>query len=203
MRRAAPDGWSAGTARALIAALELKDPYTGGHAERVTSLALQLAVAAELETTVPRLDLETAFLLHDVGKIGIPESILTKPGPLTDRERAVMETHPVLGEKIVAPLGYPACVVEVIRHHHERWDGAGYPDRLAAEEIPAAARVFAIADSLDAMTSLRTYRRPLPLEAAVERIVAEAGTQFDPGLCLIVEETFLGRLAVPLGSLTQ
>lgn len=188
-------GWTMSAARALSAALEMKDSYTGGHAERVTSLALRLARVALLDAALPDVALEAAFLLHDVGKIGIPESILIKPGPLTETERRVMETHPMLGERIVSPLGYPACVIEVIRHHHERWDGRGYPDRLAGHDIPAAARVFAIADSLDAMTSLRAYRRPVSFPDAVAEIVTKAGTQFDPELCALVEQTFLGPTA--------
>jgi HD-GYP domain-containing protein (c-di-GMP phosphodiesterase class II) len=180
-----------GAARALAAALELKDTYTGGHAERVTALASRLAQAARLEDALPSEALETAFLLHDVGKIGIPESILNKPGSLTEPERRVLNTHPILGERIVAPLGLPECVRQVIRHHHERWDGLGYPDGLAGGGIPTAARIFAIADVIDAMTSLRPYRRPVSFEAAVEEIMRHGGTQFDPTLAALAEETFL------------
>ena len=178
-------------ARALASALELKDTYTGGHAERVASLAMRLARAAMIEGALPDESLEAAFLLHDVGKIGIPETILTKPGGLTDTEKRVLQTHPILGEKIVAPLGFPPVVAEVIRYHHERWDGHGYPDGLEAEEIPAAARLFAIADAIDAMTSLRPYRRPLPFEQAVKEVLDNAGRQFDPALCRLVDQVFL------------
>ena len=178
-------------ARALASALELKDTYTGGHAERVASLAMRLAHAAMLDGALPDESLEAAFLLHDVGKIGIPETILTKPGGLTDTERRVLQTHPILGERIVAPLGFPPVVGDVIRHHHERWDGRGYPDGLEGEEIPPAARLFAIADAIDAMTSLRPYRRPLKFENAVQEVLDNAGIQFDPTLCRLVGQVFL------------
>jgi HD-GYP domain-containing protein (c-di-GMP phosphodiesterase class II) len=180
-----------GAAKALASALELKDTYTGGHAERVTAMALRLSRVAMLEGALPSDALEAGFLLHDVGKIGIPESILNKPAGLTDTERRVLQTHPILGEKVVAPLGFPDVVRQVIRHHHERWDGRGYPDGLAREEIPAAARLFSIADVLDAMTSVRPYRKPIPFAAAIAEIKANAGTQFDPELCKLVDHTFL------------
>ena len=189
-----------GAARALASALELKDTYTGGHAERVTSLATRLAQAANLQDAQPSEALEAAFLLHDVGKIGIPESILNKPGGLTDTERRVLNTHPILGERIVAPLGFPSCVRQVIRHHHERWDGHGYPDGLAGTDIPTAARVFAIADVIDAMTSMRPYRRPVSFEDAVREVISHAGTQFDPALAALAEETFLSQPVVVLAA---
>lgn len=178
-------------ARALASALELKDTYTGGHAERVTAMAMRLARAAIVEDALPGESLEAAFLLHDVGKIGIPENILTKPGGLTDSEILVLRTHPILGERIVAPLGFPPVVTDVIRHHHERWDGSGYPDGLAGAEIPAAARLFAVADAVDAMTSVRPYRQPMTLEAAIQEVLDEAGAHFDPRLCRLVPEVFL------------
>ena len=184
------------SARALASALELKDTYTGGHAERVTSMAVRLAQAALNEDALPSEALEAGFLLHDVGKIGIPESILNKPDRLTDTERRVLNTHPILGERIVAPLGYPQVVRQVIRHHHERWDGAGYPDQLAAERIPAAARIFSIADSIDAMTSIRPYRAPVTFEEAIDDVMANAGTQFDPELSRLAKDVFLGTHAV-------
>jgi HD-GYP domain-containing protein (c-di-GMP phosphodiesterase class II) len=178
-------------ARALASALELKDTYTGGHAERVTHMAIRLARAALLEDAMPSEALEAGFLLHDVGKIGIPESILNKPAGLTDTERRVLNTHPILGERIIAPLGFPVCVGQVVRHHHERWDGTGYPDRLRGEDIPGAARLFSIADSIDAMTSIRPYRLPVTFEEAVNEIKSHAGTQFDPDLAMLASEVFL------------
>jgi HD-GYP domain-containing protein (c-di-GMP phosphodiesterase class II) len=178
-------------ARALASALELKDTYTGGHAERVMTLAMRLAKAADLHRIYPVDALEAAFLLHDVGKIGIPESILNKPGGLTDTERRVLQTHPILGERIVAPLKFPDCVRQVIRHHHERWDGTGYPDGLSGDLIPPPARVFSIADVMDAMTSLRPYRMPVTFEEAIEEVMIHAGTQFDPALAALTEKAFL------------
>ena len=184
-------------ARALAFALELKDTYTGGHAERVTEMAMRLTRAADLEEASPTGDLEIAFLLHDVGKIGIPESILGKPSPLSEVERRILKTHPLLGERIIAPLGFARCVGQVVRHHHERWDGTGYPDGLAGVDIPAAARIFAIADVIDALTSARPYRKALPLDTAVTEILANAATQFDPQLCELVEDVFMDDPAVP------
>ena len=178
-------------ARALASALELKDTYTGGHAERVTLMAVRLSHAALLEDAMPSEAMEAGFLLHDVGKIGIPESILNKPSGLSDTERRVLNTHPILGERIIAPLGFPDCVRHVIRHHHERWDGGGYPDGLAGENIPGAARLFSIADSIDAMTSIRPYRRPVTFDEALDEVVAQAGRQFDPKLAVLAQEVFL------------
>jgi HD-GYP domain-containing protein (c-di-GMP phosphodiesterase class II) len=189
---AQPDMSAMSAARALASALELKDTYTGGHAERVASLAMRLSRRAGLPGALPEEPLEAAFLLHDVGKIGIPERILNKPGGLNEAERRVLQTHPILGERIVAPLGFPPVVRSVIRHHHERWDGRGYPDRLAAEAIPPAARLFAIADAVDAMTSVRPYRPAMTFEEAIGEILNNAGSQFDPFLCELVEETYLG-----------
>ena len=177
--------------RALASALELKDTYTGGHAERVTLMAIRLAKAALLDDALPSEAMEAGFLLHDVGKIGIPESILNKPNALSDAERRVLNTHPILGERIVAPLGFPECVRHVIRHHHERWDGGGYPDGLRGTDIPGAARLFSIADSIDAMTSVRPYRHPVTFEEALDEIVANAGLQFDPDLARLAQEVFL------------
>jgi HD-GYP domain-containing protein (c-di-GMP phosphodiesterase class II) len=181
-----------GSARALAAALEMKDTYTGGHAERVTSLALRLTRAVLGDESGSEA-LEASFLLHDVGKIGIPDQVLTKPGALTVTERRILETHPILGEKIIAPLGFPDTVGLVVRHHHERWDGTGYPDRLAGEDIPLCARIFAIADVIDAMTSIRPYRQPVRFEQAIAEIEAHAGAQFDPALASLVRATFLGQ----------
>jgi len=170
------------TVGALSVALELRDDQTGDHAERVTELALELA-----RGVAPRLaddpELEYGFLLHDLGKIGIPDAILLKPGPLTPGERAVIRRHPRLGERIISRvpyLGGPAR--EVVASHHERWDGTGYPDGLAGAQIPLAARVFALADSWDAMTTDRPYRAALPFDAAVQELADGRGTQFDPKL---------------------
>jgi diguanylate cyclase (GGDEF)-like protein len=168
------------TVTALATALESKDTGTRDHSQRVQRYASQLAAAVD-----PRLlddaSVEYGFLLHDVGKIGIPDRILLKPGPLTTSERRLMETHAVLGEQM---LGKVALLrgegLRVVRSHHERWDGRGYPDRLTGDEIPLGARIFAVADTLDAMTSDRPYRDAGEWEAAVREIVALSGRQFDP-----------------------
>jgi response regulator RpfG family c-di-GMP phosphodiesterase len=170
------------TVRALAAALELRDDQTGEHAGRVSRLALRLA-----EEVAPGLaadpQLEFGFLLHDLGKIGVPDAILLKPGALTPQEFERMRTHTILGERIVEGIPYLSGLArEVIAFHHERWDGNGYPYRLDGEKIPLAARIFSLVDAWDAMTNDRPYRPALPIETAVSEIRAESGTQFDPGL---------------------
>jgi ribonuclease P protein subunit RPR2 len=170
------------TVRALAAALELRDDGTGAHAERVSALALVLAaeVAPDL-TSDP--ELEYGFLLHDLGKIGVPDAILLKPGPLTRREMEEMRYHPILGEKIVATIPYLSGLArQVVAAHHEHWDGGGYPRGLAGERIPVSARIFAIADAFDAMTNDRPYRQALAFQVAMNEIAEGAGTQFDPAL---------------------
>ena len=174
------------TVRALAAALELRDDRTGGHAERVTELAMRLAreVAPDLALDP---QLEYGFLLHDLGKIGIPDAILLKPGRLTELEMDEMRYHPVLGEAIVARVSYlRGRAREIVAAHHERWDGGGYPRGLAGKETPLAARIFAVVDAFDAMTNDRPYRDPLPLDAALAEVSRGAGTQFDP----VVAEAF-------------
>lgn len=161
------------------ASIEARDHYTGGHVERVTRYATHLA------PHVPGFDMDLnsfrmACLLHDVGKIAVPDSILNKPEPLTYEEFQVMQTHPAKGYEMVLRTRVPVEVAAVVKHHHERWDGQGYPDSLRADEIPMAARVLAVADAFDAMTSDRAYRAALPLWEARTRIMAGAGTQFDP-----------------------
>ena len=170
------------TVRALAAALELRDDITGGHAERVTSLALRLAerVAPELCANP---QLEYGFLLHDLGKIGVPDAILLKDGPLDPDERRVIELHPLHGERILAQIPYlDGLAREIVVAHHERWDGGGYPHGLSGSGIPLAARVFALADTFDAMTNDRPYRRALPFTRALREIEQQAGRQFDPRL---------------------
>ncbi|TMK77214.1 MAG: response regulator [Actinobacteria bacterium] len=170
------------TVVALARALESKDGGTGAHSERVRRYATELTEAFD-PTLLDEPGLEYGFILHDVGKIGIPDHVLAKPGPLTEAERRLIESHTVLGEQMV---GEAALLrgqgARVVRSHHERWDGEGYPDHLAADEIPLGARIFTIADALDAMTSERPYRRAGSWEDAVSEIEARAGTQFDPTL---------------------
>ena len=168
------------TVTALADALEAKDRSTGQHGRRVQRYGLELAAAYD-ESLVADPSLEYGFLLHDVGKIGIPETILRKPGPLDDTERRLMQRHPLLGVEILdgIPL-LEGAGLEVVRSHHERWDGRGYPDGLAGEEIPVAARIFALADALDAITTDRPYRKRLSWETAIDEILGNSNSQFDP-----------------------
>ncbi len=165
------------TVRALSNAVEARDAYTGKHAERVAAYGLAVADTYGLS---PSPSLEFGFLLHDIGKVAIPDAILYKPGPLTEKERALMAQHPAIGAHIIRGIEFLGDAGLVVRSHHERWDGTGYPDGLAAEEIPVSARVFAVADVLDALTSDRPYRPASPLEVARKMIVTESGGQFDP-----------------------
>src|SRR5438105_3972728 len=166
----------------LARALEWKDAITGGHALRVRQYALELAAAAE-PALLDEPSLEAGFLLHDIGKIAIPDSILRKRSPLSPSETEVMRRHPVIGSDLLT--GIPLLEGEglgVVRSHHERWDGASYPDGLAGEETPAGARIFAVADALDAMTSDRPYRRALPWEVAAQELAEQSGRHFDPAV---------------------
>jgi putative two-component system response regulator len=168
------------TVGALASALESKDTGTGEHSHRVDRYAAELAGVVAPDLTADDSVLY-GFVLHDIGKIGIPDSILQKPGPLTRSERRVMQTHTVLGEQMLSGVTLlQGSGLEVVRSHHERWDGHGYPDGLSRADIPAAARVFAVADALDAMTSNRPYRRALDWADAGREIVLESGRQFDP-----------------------
>jgi HD-GYP domain-containing protein (c-di-GMP phosphodiesterase class II) len=167
------------TMKSLAQVVEAKDPTTRGHLDRTAHYGLALTRRIDPELAA-RPETAYGFFLHDIGKVGIPESILCKTGPLNELEWIVMRSHPHVGAKIVEPIPFMGDAVEIVRCHHERFDGSGYPAGLSGEEIPLGARIFAIADAFDAMTSDRPYRRALPLEEAVDRIVAGAGTQFDP-----------------------
>jgi putative nucleotidyltransferase with HDIG domain len=167
------------TVRALTNAVEARDAYTGKHAERVAAYALALGEALD-QHWAGSPEIEFGFLLHDIGKVAIPDSILHKPEPLTQQERDLIKQHPVIGWEIVKQVDFLGAASDVVRHHHERWDGDGYPDRLKAEDIPLTARVFAVADTLDALTTDRPYRPASPFTEARELIVAERGSQFDP-----------------------
>jgi hypothetical protein len=167
------------TLEALASALEAKDPYTREHTGRIRDMAVALSVAMKIPAQQRRA-VRLGSILHDVGKIGISDSILQKPGPLTDLEWEVMRSHPVVGERMLKGIEFLHDALPVIRHHHERWDGKGYPDGLRGEQIPLGARIVAVCDSFDAMTSNRPYRDAMPAEAACEEILRCAGTQFDP-----------------------
>jgi len=167
------------TVEALANALEANDEYTSSHARWITDLALKVGQELGLEgVSLKRLELGALF--HDIGKIGIPETILSKPGPLTPEEREIVETHPELGEKIIAPIDRLEEVRPIVRHCHERYDGAGYPDRLAADEIPIESRIILVCDAYHAMTTDRPYRKRLTAVEALRRLHDAAGTQFDP-----------------------
>ena len=164
--------------RELSDALESKDPYTRGHSSRVERHSFNIAVALGLSLKEIEV-LRKAASLHDVGKMRIPNSVLHKPGKLDDEERALIEEHPVLGAWMVASIG-DEHIVRTVRHHHERWDGAGYPDRIGGNDIPLFSRIIAVADTYDAVTSTRSYRAGGSRKRALEIIRAESGTQFDP-----------------------
>jgi response regulator RpfG family c-di-GMP phosphodiesterase len=169
------------TISALTSALESKDTGTRAHSQRVQGYAQELARTIDDRRVREDPSTPYGFLLHDIGKIGIPDGILLKPGPLSDAERRRMQTHTVLGEAMLSGVAFlQGESLAIVRSHHERWDGGGYPDGLAAEEIPLGARVFAVADALDAMTSHRPYRRALSWETAREEILAQTRQQFDP-----------------------
>ncbi len=165
--------------RALVKTLEAKDPYTKEHSERVTNLAIRLAESMGLSEGEIE-SLRFAGHLHDIGKVGIQDKILLKPAKLTPEEYEIIKKHPIIGAEIVGHIGLLKDEVLIIKHHHERWDGKGYPDGLAGEEIPFLARILAVADTYDAMTSRRPYRPPLSHEEALKEIRENAGKQFDP-----------------------
>ena len=168
------------TVTAFTDALEARSRATGRHALRVHRYALELTEAVE-PALLDDPSLEYGFLLHDIGKIGVPDSILEKDGPLSKEELTLMQQHPLIGADLLADVPLlDGEGLQVVRSHHERWDGRGYPDGLAGEEIPIGARIFAVADALDAMTSERPYRGALEWEDAVDTLLRESGSQFDP-----------------------
>ncbi|HUQ42304.1 MAG TPA: HD domain-containing phosphohydrolase [Candidatus Limnocylindrales bacterium] len=169
------------TLEALANALDVRDSETGGHSDRV--LQYMELVIEEVGVDPKTVSvLRRGALLHDIGKIGVPDNILRKPTALSDSEWVTMRKHPEYGARIVAGIPFLEEVSEIVRHHHEKWDGTGYPDRLAGEDIPVGARIFAVADSFDAMTSDRPYRRALSIEAACAEVIRCRGTQFDPAV---------------------
>jgi HD-GYP domain-containing protein (c-di-GMP phosphodiesterase class II) len=179
--------------RAIVEAIDAKDPYTKGHSARVVEYALLIGEGMDLDKEVLK-DLELSAVLHDVGKIGIPDKILSKPGLLTDEEYAYMKRHPELGAEIVEPIRKLKKLVPDILHHHEKYNGKGYPLGLKGDQIPLGARIIAIADSFDAMTSDRPYRPRMEIQVALQEIRNNRGTQFDPQLAnifiTVVEKQF-------------
>ena len=167
------------TVEALANALEANDEYTSTHARWITDFALRLGRELGLEEQSLK-NLELGALLHDIGKIGVPSDVLAKPGRLTAEERALVQAHPELGERIIAPIDRLQEVRPIVRHCHERWDGRGYPDGIAAEQIPLEARIIFVCDAYHAMTTDRPYRKRLGRSEAIRRLAEGAGSQFDP-----------------------
>ena len=163
----------------LVDRLELKEGYAGEHTAAVSALALAIAKKLKLSAAERRC-VELGALLHDVGKLSIPDRVLTKPGPLNELEWAAMRRHAALGERLLAHILDQAEVLAIVRSHHERWDGSGYPDGLAGKGIPLAARIVAVADAFQAMIEPRPYRAPRTRESALEEIAGQSGRQFDP-----------------------
>jgi ribonuclease P protein subunit RPR2 len=170
-----------GIVSALEAALVARDPAEAGHIERATAYAIALAERVD-PAVLDDPGTVAGFRLHDIGKVALPDATLSRRGPLTARDWRMLHKHPLLGAEMVAATRALEGAEAVVRCHHERWDGHGYPNKLPGEEIPLAARVFAVADALDAITSDRVHRRGQPIAAAREAIRAGAGTQFDPSV---------------------
>jgi HD-GYP domain-containing protein (c-di-GMP phosphodiesterase class II) len=166
------------TVRVLAAAVELRDGYTGGHLKRVAAYAITLHKLVAPGALV--YEDAIGFTVHDIGKLGIPDAILLKPGPLDAGELRIMRKHPIIGAALIQNLPFLRGSVALVRHHHERWDGAGYPEGLRGENIPLSARVFAVADSYDAATTDRPYRLAMSPADAVKDIVGGAGSAYDP-----------------------
>jgi len=182
------------TLTALTSALDFRDNETGGHSDRV--VAYMELLLEQLNIKGPELaTLRRGALLHDVGKIGVPDNVLRKPTALSEAEWAVMKRHPEFGARIIAGIPFLEDVARIVRHHHERWDGMGYPDGLKGDRIPLGARIFAVGDSFDAMTSDRPYRRGLLIDAAREEIRRCASSQFDPAIVTAFLSIPVARLA--------
>jgi putative nucleotidyltransferase with HDIG domain len=167
------------TLASLSNALEAKDAVTSQHTEEVVRLAVAVAAELELDLEAVR-TVELGAVLHDIGKVRVPEAILNKPGPLDEAEWAVMRTHPEVGEQIVRPIQSLQAILPIVRHHHERWDGTGYPDGLSGRAIPVGARIVAVCDAYRAMTEDRPYREALGPDEARRELEEGSGTQFDP-----------------------
>jgi HD-GYP domain-containing protein (c-di-GMP phosphodiesterase class II) len=171
----------AATVRALSNAISARDAYMGRHAERVAEYGELIATAVDREL-VQDPQVEFGFLLHDIGKLAVPDTVLNKRGPLSPREWRLIRRHPQIGYDILREIDFLDRARCVVLYHHERWDGRGYPEQLTGDKIPLEARVFAVADALDAMTSARPYREPVSFTRAREEIERGAGAQFDPGV---------------------
>jgi putative nucleotidyltransferase with HDIG domain len=169
------------TVRALANTIEAKDRYTAGHSELVSLFAVELARKVGL-TRDDFACLRLGGTLHDVGKIAVPDSVLLKPGKLTDEEYDQVKSHPVVGYRILKDIAFPYDVLPIVRSHHERWDGRGYPDRTAKEDTPLLARITHVVDVFEAITARRVYRKPMPLDRVIQIFEKGKGTDFDPEL---------------------
>jgi putative two-component system response regulator len=183
-------------ASVLTNAIEARDGTLEGHCERLADLAVRIGTEYGLDETELGV-LHLGALLHDVGKIGVPDRVLTKKDALTLEERALLRMHPIVGDRLLEPLEALADVRPIVRHHHERWDGSGYPDGLAGAEIPLAARIIAVADSVEAMSADRVYRAALDPDAILAELERGRGTQWDPALVDIVV-SFLDSGSLPV-----
>jgi putative nucleotidyltransferase with HDIG domain len=178
------------TIETLALAIEAKDHTTGEHLQRVRVYAMKLA--QELGLTEDETEaLRAASVLHDIGKLAVPEHIISKPGKLTPEEFEKMKIHPSVGAEILEQVDFPYPVVPIVRAHHEKWDGSGYPNGLAGEEIPIGARILSVVDCLDALASDRQYRKALPLDEAMAKVASEAGAAFDPRLVAILQRRYV------------
>ncbi len=186
------------TIHSLSVVIDAKDPYTRGHSARVAEFAV--ALARIMKWPEDRVELfQYIAMIHDVGKVAIPESILKKPGKLTASEFEEMEQHTLIGSDVIKNVKFFQDGTDIIRHHHERWDGTGYPSGLRGENIPPGSRILAVADSFDAMISDRPYRKALPPLTALQEIRSGSGSQFDPRVVKAFEELF-PRLAATLSN---
>jgi putative two-component system response regulator len=166
-------------ATALANAIEARNAELGGHCERLACFAVDIAQQLGLSDSEVE-SVRLGAILHDIGKIGIPDSVLLKPGPLDAGERTVIETHTLIGDHLLEPLDLLASARPIVRHHHERWDGTGYPDGLAGEEIPLGARIVAVADAVEAMSAERVYRKALSIDQIIAELRIERGAAWDP-----------------------
>src|SRR5581483_6562650 len=178
------------TIEALALAIEAKDHTTHTHLQRVRTYALEVAKVLKLDDEQIEA-LRAAALLHDIGKLAVPEQIINKPGKLTPEEFEKMKVHPIVGAEILERVAFPYPVAPIVRSHHERWDGTGYPEGLSGEDIPIGARILAAVDCLDALASHRQYRPALPLVEAMQKVKEKAGSWFDPRVVQILERRYI------------
>jgi putative nucleotidyltransferase with HDIG domain len=177
------------TIEGLALAIDAKDHTTHQHLHRVRTYAVE--VAKDLGLSEQEMDaLRTASLLHDIGKLAVPDHIINKPGRLTPEEFEKMKIHPIVGAEILEKVAFPYPVAPIVRSHHEKWNGKGYPDGLKGEQIPIGARILAAVDCLDALASDRQYRKALSLDEAMQHVAGEAGTSFDPKVIEILRRRY-------------